>query len=1088
MKGIKKEGSTAKISQSKIGILFLIFLAANYLPVYASSSEKIHADETGRIHEITSRIAGLAVPFAENRGQIDNETIQYYTWTHHGTFAITYDGRMAYTLFKKSGQGAVPPAGWVIQEMLQGAQFSGSSGKEKTSAKMNYMKGHDPSCWRVEIPTFRSLSLGQVYPDIQLSLKASESGIEKIFRIGPNGCPKDIRLHVKGASDISLNENGELELTTGIGQIAFTKPIAYQEIDGKRITVPVAYCLADSQLSYGFSVGHYDTRYSLVIDPLLASTYIGGKGGDNRYTEGRGSDYVHDIALDSLGNVYVVGSTASSDFPTTPGAYDTSFYIREAFVSKFNSDLTELIASTFILSGYTDDVGDLNSSIAISPQNEVIVAGELGGIQRLLKLNSDLTQLLGSTDQLSGATIRTIAVGKDGSIYAAGETNDPNFPVAPGSYDTSYNGGTSDAFVMKFNSNLNQIIASTFLGGTSDDYCNALAIDSQGNVVLGGYTYSSDFPTTAGAYNMNFVGPMPGFVSKLTDDLSRLSASTYLGSQTYIHSVATDESDNVLVSGHTYFMDFPTTPGAYKTNPGNIDGRWWWVFASKLSSDLTQLDASTFIGNTYFGYNYKVSVGPHGTVVVTGSTSDSTFPITPGAYDNSINGDYDGFVSILTSNLNLLLYSTFIGGGSGDFIGSMAIDNQGHVYVAGYTGSFDFPTTPEAYNPTIDSTGNYVPPKGFVVKLGMELEPSYRVSEYLPLVPGTSWTYLINGTEVVERRVLSETVAVGGIQTHPIQYVQEKVTEYMTSDSSGVILYRQYQPNVNVQGKRLDIDVIFSPPIKIADGEAWIGQSFYSSGNTDVKAGKKGASCVYTALTTLEATEDISVTAGSFETIRIRQAVELCGYTFTTVRNVAKSVGVIIDETTNSEGLVATSELVSVNEGFRNLAIIKISAPKSVTLKGNGIASIGKVKVVIQNRGQHTETIEDATMLNNLITLQIESLGLCTAPQPTLNLDKLKTFPVAIKPKGKLTVTYDVNFDCANDPTRGTPDYRFKGKVNRVALDGKEDHKHFDDTCPRDVTPPYVVEPLYKIKDKGCGAKKPDGTLGGGILTDVIVK
>ena len=134
-------------------------------------------------------------------------------------------------------------------------------------------------------------------------------------------------------------------------------------------------------------------------------------------------------------------------------------------------------------------------------------------------------------------------------------------------------------------------------------------------------------------------------------------------------------------------MDFPTTPGAYKTNPGIIDGRWWWVFASKLSSDLTQLDASTFIGNSSSGFKFSILVGQYGAVVVTGSTSDSTFPTTPGAYDNSINGDYDGFVSILTNNLSSLLYSTFIGGGAGDFIGSMAIDNQGHVYVAGYTGS-----------------------------------------------------------------------------------------------------------------------------------------------------------------------------------------------------------------------------------------------------------------------------------------------------------------------------------------------------------------------------------------------------------------
>ena len=127
-----------------------------------------------------------------------------------------------------------------------------------------------------------------------------------------------------------------------------------------------------------------------------------------------------------------------------------------------------------------------------------------------------------------------------------------------------------------------------------------------------------------------------------------------------------------------------------------------------------------------------------------------------------------------------------------------------------------------------------------------------------------------------------------------------------------------------------------------------------------------------------------------------------------------------------------------MNAAFHDLAITQISPPKSITLKDTETIT-GKVKVVIQNRGQHTETIEDATMLNNLITLQIESLGLCNAPQPTLNLDKLKPFPVAIKPKGKLTVYYYVNFDCANDPVKGTPDYRFSAIVNRATLGGKRD-------------------------------------------------
>ena len=304
-----------KIYQTGFSILIFTLFAILALPMVAFSSVGVETEEAGKKKEIIRKIAGLHIPFIENRGQIDNENIQYYTKTRHGTFSITHDGRMAYALLKNRGQGVVPSTGWVIQEMLLGANFFGSNGEEQAFTKMNYLQGHDSSKWRAEIPTFRSLNLGQVYSDIRLSLKASESGIEKIFHIGPNGRPEDIRLHIEGASEISLNENGELELTTGIGQIAFTKPVAYQEIDGKRIMVPVAYYLADPKHTYGFSVGHYDASYSLVIDPLLASTFIGGHGGDNRYYVGRGDDFVHDMALDSLGNVYVVGSTTLPTFP-----------------------------------------------------------------------------------------------------------------------------------------------------------------------------------------------------------------------------------------------------------------------------------------------------------------------------------------------------------------------------------------------------------------------------------------------------------------------------------------------------------------------------------------------------------------------------------------------------------------------------------------------------------------------------------------------------------------------------------------------------------------------------------------------------
>jgi hypothetical protein len=154
--------------------------------------------------------------------------------------------------------------------------------------------------------------------------------------------------------------------------------------------------------------------------------------------------------------------------------------------------------------------------------------------------------------------------------------------------------------------------------------------------------------------------------------------------------------------------------------------------------------------------------------------------------------------------------------------------------------------------------------------------------------------------------------------------------------------------------------------------------------------------------------------------------------------------------------------------------------PKKVTLSSATPSKTSLLTVNIQNKGPFPETIEDATMLTNLITLTVESLGSCPTPSSTLHAGKpQKPLPITVKPGKTLTVYYDVTFDYANDPGKNIPDYRFNAVVNHAALDGKEDSNLLDDVCPRSATAPT---------DKGCGAKKRDGTIGGDLLTDVVVK
>lgn len=223
-------------------------------------------------------------------------------------------------------------------------------------------------------------------------------------------------------------------------------------------------------------------------------------------------------------------------------------------------------------------------------------------------------------------------------MYIAGSTDSSDFPTTTGAYDTSYDGLYGTTFVSKLNGALTTLLASTYLGGSDGDGSEySIAIDKGGNIYVTGYTRSSDFPTTAGAYDTSFNGGYDAFVSKLSEDLTSLIASTFLGGSSYNdsgYSIAIDNGGNIYVIGATSSSDFPTTTGAYDTSfKGASD-----IFVSKLSEDLTNLIASTYLG----GYNEdsanSIAIDSDGNIYVTGGTLSSDLPTTTGAYDNSYNG------------------------------------------------------------------------------------------------------------------------------------------------------------------------------------------------------------------------------------------------------------------------------------------------------------------------------------------------------------------------------------------------------------------------------------------------------------------
>ncbi len=742
----------------KQGIRLTGFLLIMLVPVLAFGG--IEGMASLDREALMKKVSGLQIPFIENQGQIKDKSVRFYANTFAGTVFVTDKCEIVYSLQKTEqktkgmeqrqemdalrDQKTISKA-TAIKESLQCAEQIKIKGINKSITKANYFIGSKDN-WRTEIPTWKGVSLGKVFKGIELNLKAYGNNVEKLFTVYPEGKVSDIRVKTEGAKGIKVNKAGELEIATVLGTVKMTRPVAYQEIKGKRVQVAVNYAISEkSGKTYGFRVGEYDRTRPLVIDPLLASTFIGGSG----------RDYANAIAIDSSGNLYVAGKTHSTDYPTTEGAFDTTFnsevsyYNGDVFISKLDSNLTSLLSSTYIGGSAYEHA----YALAIDSTGDVIIAGTTSSTDYpttdgafdttfnygydvfVSKLDSDLTSLLSSTfiggseDDFAYA----LAIDSIGNVIIAGGTWSSDYPVTEGAFDTTRDSYT-DVIISKLDSDLINLLASTFIGGSRGDYASALTIDS-GDVVIAGFTGSPDYPTTDGAYdaicgtdgdcNAQYNptdGAVPAddiIVSRLDSNLSNLLASTYIGGSAYEHAyaLAIDSTGNVIIAGRTVSTDYPVTDGAYDTRcNGGGD-----AIISRLDSNFTSLLSSTFIGGSSSDYARALAIDSTGNVIIAGETKSTDYPVTEGAYDITHNGgDYDYgpdvFISRLGGNLTSLLSSTFIGGSGDDSANALAIDSTGSVIIAGETTSPDYPTTEGAFDTTYNGESD-----GFISKLDSDL-------------------------------------------------------------------------------------------------------------------------------------------------------------------------------------------------------------------------------------------------------------------------------------------------------------------------------------------------------------------------------
>jgi hypothetical protein len=571
--------------------------------------------------------------------------------------------------------------------------------------KVNYLLGNDPSKWHTNLSTYKSIVYRALHPGIDLTYTGTGKQLKGTYAISPGADPESIRWRYAGAKKVSVDDAGNLQVlvpaaTDGDSQITVTEhaPIAWQEIDGRRIAVSARY-LVDAGDVIGFTLGNYDRAHSLTIDPVLSySTYLGGSS----------LDYAPRLAVDGSGNAYLTGETASLNFPVVNPYQGANAGGSDVFITKFNPSGSGLVYSTYL--GGT--LRDLGVGIAVDGQGQVYIAGFTsstnfplwnpiqgtyrGGEQDgfVTKLNSSGSALVYSTylGGSGGDQIFDLAIDGAGNAYVSGETTSGNFPTA-NAYQP-FPGGLNDAFVSKLNAAGSALVYSTYLGGSSNDGSYGLTVDSAGNAYVTGATFSGNFPTFNPYQSLNR-GGYDAFLTKFNLAGSGLVYSTYLGgSGTDIgYGVAVDQGGSAYLTGQTNSGNYPTLNPFQATNHGGYD-----LFVTKLTQAGSALSYSTYLGGsadeggpTLYGRLYSLVVDGQGNAHVASSTLSNDFP-TLDAIQVSNAGGLDVVVTKLNSTGSGLVYSTYLGGSGNEQSYDIAIDTQGGVYVSGWTESTDFPT------------------------------------------------------------------------------------------------------------------------------------------------------------------------------------------------------------------------------------------------------------------------------------------------------------------------------------------------------------------------------------------------------------
>ncbi|MGB0934303.1 MAG: gliding motility-associated C-terminal domain-containing protein [Lishizhenia sp.] len=633
----------------------------------------------------------------------------------------------------------------------------------------NYFIGKNKNKWQSYVKGFQKFTLKNFYDNVDFVCFEEELSVKYEFHVAPKTNPKQIQLEYVNHQGLKIDKKGNLIIETQLGNIIEKKPYAYQIKNGKIVEVSCDFKLTENYIS--FQLGTYDENVKLIIDPVLVFATFCGSTTDNF---GMTATYGYD------GTAYAAGMVYGNNYPTPdPNAFNvnsnftldvTGSPTTDAYISKYSEDGTTMLWTTFIGGGDNIQGTETAHSLICDKQNNIYLYGVTSSLDFPIQNGFQTAHAGGSTFSVvsNGTNFGTVGTdifiakvssnGQDllGSTYVGGSGNDGvNYKISSGNYTgvtaydsltTNYgdqfrgeimldsinniiiasctrssdfptqnafqtaNAGQQDGVVFKLNNDFSGLQFSSYFGGSENDACYSVKIDSSANIVFTGGTSSNDLQNTAGGFQDTYQGgKTDGFIAKLTPNGNTLSQTTYIGTSNYDQSffVEIDRLDNIFVVGQSTGGNFPVTPGVY-SNPGSSQ------FLAKLTPDLSAVLESTVFGSGSSNFDISPSaflvdicgniyVSGWGANILQGSPIGS-MPTTSNAFQTSAPNGFDFYLIVLERQMQSLLYGTFMGGPtSQEHVdgGTSRFDKNGVVYQSvcgGCGGNSDFPTTPGAWS------------------------------------------------------------------------------------------------------------------------------------------------------------------------------------------------------------------------------------------------------------------------------------------------------------------------------------------------------------------------------------------------------